>query len=59
MTAAERHEQLAAMKREAGIGEEGARKEAGAGPTAARREELLKRPCWKIIKTYKLRRRDD
>jgi len=48
VTAAERHEKLAAMKREAGIGEESARKEAGTGPGAARREEMLRRPHFQI-----------
>jgi hypothetical protein len=43
-----RLEKLTALQREAGISPDVERKELRTGPAAARREELARRPCWKI-----------
>jgi hypothetical protein len=42
------HEKLEALQREAGISPDVERKELRTGPAVARREELARRPCWKI-----------
>lgn len=46
-------EKLEEMKIENQISAEDARREEGAGVRAARREELLRRACWKIQKPNK------
>jgi hypothetical protein len=54
MTASDRErarlEKLTALLRENHVTPEAARREAKSGPGAARREELAKRPNWKIKK---------
>jgi hypothetical protein len=42
------HKKLEALQREAGISPDVEKKELQTGPAAARREELARRPCWKI-----------
>lgn len=41
-------EKLEALRREVGVSPDVEKKELRTGPAAARREELARRPCWKI-----------